>query len=496
VRAGRRLDARRAGALLGLLCLALGWVLPPAAGLTPSAQRTLGLILFTIAWTGCGVLPEGLVSLFFVVIAIAGKLAAPQEVLQGWTDPTLWFNVAAFGLGHAFVQTGFGKRCALLLVARTGCRYGALVGALFAVNAVFSFCGLSSIARIAILLPAVTGIASTLGLRPGDIAYRGLVMAVVGSSTAGGLLVLSGAGVNPVAMSLAGVEMLYSRWLLLFAPVVAAAMVLLALGVAWWWRPGGAVRVVGREVFREQLTQLGPLGAAERRLLLLLGLAIVLWNLDFWHGLNPGWIALLAAALLATPGIGVMSFDEFLRVCQWNVLFFIAAMLGISRLIAITGLGGWLGDGFGAIPLPDSPVGFLLGVGLAVILFHIPLGTSLSAMTVLVPAAASYGARAGVVPCARAPLGPVLLPLSACGLSLRPLPTGFPAYGLAPLWRAVRPSGAGGCGVGRRTLLEAGGCAALNRAGVLDHDAATAFLDHALPCQLRQRQGDGHPATA
>jgi hypothetical protein len=85
------------------------------------------------------------------------------------------------------------------------------------------------------------------------------------------------------------------------------------------------------------------MSAAELRLAMILGIALLLWATDFLHGLRAGWVALAAAVMCLVPRLGVLSAAAFNEV-RFGPFFYIAAAIGLGSMAQESGLGNLLGE--------------------------------------------------------------------------------------------------------------------------------------------------------
>ena len=99
----------------------------------------------------------------------------------------------------------------------------------------------------------------------------------------------------------------------------------------------------GREAIRKSLAELGPMKAAEKKLL-----AISLTLIGFWategvlHRFDTSSTTIAAVALMFLPGIGIMTWKEAQPKIPWGtiVLFGIGISLG-TALLQTKGAAGW-----------------------------------------------------------------------------------------------------------------------------------------------------------
>jgi hypothetical protein len=88
-------------------------------------------------------------------------------------------------------------------------------------------------------------------------------------------------------------------------------------------------------------TDEGPnvLGAAARRLAVLLAITVLLWVLDFVHHIKPGWIALAAGLICLVPGLGLGRIEEAVDANKVTAVFSLAAVLGVATVLTYSGAG-------------------------------------------------------------------------------------------------------------------------------------------------------------
>ncbi len=153
-------------------------------------------------------------------------------------------------------------------------------------------------------------------------------------------LVMSGA-----AESAYGSHFAYLSYLLLHAPVLGVAKgALLTLCICGLFRarPQPVVAEAGQT----------PLSAAEWRLIALLGMTVLLWMTDSWHGIAPAWIGLAAACVCLLPRIGFLNGEQFAAGVNVRTCIYVAGILGLTALVSHSGLGDRLGGALLAM-MPD-----------------------------------------------------------------------------------------------------------------------------------------------
>jgi len=88
--------------------------------------------------------------------------------------------------------------------------------------------------------------------------------------------------------------------------------------------------------------RLAPMSAEERRLAVILMIALVLWMTDAIHGVRAGWVALAAGIACLLPRIGVLPAASFNDV-RLGPFFYVGASIGLGAVVHESGLGELLG---------------------------------------------------------------------------------------------------------------------------------------------------------
>jgi hypothetical protein len=139
------------------------------------------------------------------------------------------------------------------------------------------------------------------------------------------------------AEAIHGVHLHYGAYLLVQFPVLGLLKIPLIVAMTCWMFPA---RIAQAEVQRSTL----PVSAQEKRLSVVLMIALVLWATDFMHGVQPGWVALAAGLAVILPRIGVMPMSAFNERITYGPYFYIGAVLGLGAVVTQSGLSAALGD--------------------------------------------------------------------------------------------------------------------------------------------------------
>lgn len=377
-----------AGVMIGLALVAYGFTQEDSA-----IWKAAGLGAGAIALFATRAVPE-IVAAFGIFLMALGLDIVPREVVfSGFISSGFWLLVSGIILGAAITSTGLAARISGRLVAVTGPSYPRAI--LFVAIAGFALGVLipSTMPRIIVMIPVAAAFAKRLGLDPDGKGAIGLVATAAASTLLPTYSILTAnlpTIVQVGAMDqLYGVHSTYSGYLLQQLPVNALRFVLLVVLM---------IGFTGEAVTSTRADPEQDLHRPEqRRLLMVLGVAIALWMTDFVHGIPPAWVALTAAAVTIWPRFGMLKPTAMREQIDLTPAIFFASIVTIVATARAAGLDQILADAvIGTLPLDSGGgLGATYSVfGVSVILSH--LTTAPAAPAVLVPFAEPLSRMTGL----------------------------------------------------------------------------------------------------
>jgi anion transporter len=360
---------------------------------TDDAPAILGLILLTIGLLATSAIPEHLTALLFFALAMIFALAPAGVIFSGFESAGLWLIFGGLVLGVAVHTTGLGVRLAHRLAPVFGTSYSGVIFGTLLSGLVFGFLMPSSMGRVVLLLPITLALAKRLGFTEDSRGYKGMVLAAGLGCFLPTFSILPANVPNVVLLGIAeelyDAPLTYGHWLLLHFPVLG----LLKAGAI-----GALIVALFPDRPRSEAMESapGPMSAAERRLAVVLALALAGWMTDFLHGISPAWVSLSAAVVVMFPGFGLFGRRDFAKI-DFAPIIYVAGILGLGALIADSGWGEYLGAAIAQLPSlgPDRPLGNFatlvatgIGVGLGSTLPGVP--------AVLTPLAAELAEATGL----------------------------------------------------------------------------------------------------
>lgn len=425
--------ARHIGLLVGAGALLASAILPAPAGMSREAFIVAGLVICMAAWWMTEALPLTATALLpFIVLPFAGVMDAKATASAYYSD-ILFLLLGGGFIALAIERTGLHRRLALAILRALGGRGGqtGLLLAFMIAAAILSML-ISNTSTTLIMTPMAVAVLAGGGIAADDREglAGALPMGIAFAATIGGLGTLVGSPTNAIAVGLldtmSGAQISFAEWSLYGFPIVLLGVPLAAFLVA-------RVQQVARHPFdvgaaRAAVEDDLPMGSAERRLMLIVGVTFVAWMTRLllapylpagaW---TDGTIAIIASLVLflLPDGTGrpLLVWEEANRA-PWGVIMMFGGGLALAAGMSASGLADWLGNAL--LPLEAFP---LLLVALAVV-----------AMVVLITEFASNVATAtGIIP---------VIAALVVALGVDPVLLAMPAA-LAASWGFMLPAGTG-----------------------------------------------------
>ena len=355
-------------------------------------MRTSAISGLAIALFATRLLPE-VVTALGCFLAFLMVDAAPNAVIfSGFTSGGFWLLFAGLIVGTAISVTGLGRQFALRIFQKTGDSYikAALLLALSGLG--LGLLVPATMPRIIILMPVALSLSNTMGYEIGSRGHVGLTVTGAIATLLPTYAILTAN--LPTIIHFGAFETLYdikpsyARYFIEQAPANAVRFIVLLVLML----PFASARSDTKSVLDAPM----PFTYTQRKLLILLGSAILFWALDTFHGISPAWVALSLATVLLIPGFGILDSNVMKTKIDISPAFFIAAVFAISAVAQHTGLGTVVADRL--IPVlrlgDGSDLRDLYSVfGLSTVLSH--LTTSPAAPAILAPLAGAISAETG-----------------------------------------------------------------------------------------------------
>jgi len=366
---------------------------PPPAGFSSATMHAAGLVVLAIGLWAFHLLPEHLTGLIFMALAVLFAVAPPQVVFSGFASATMWLVLGGLFIAEAVRATGLGERLARLLLDRYTSSYVAALIGVSVVATLLTFLMPATIGRVLLLVPVISALAARMGFEPGSQGYNGLLLCAITTTYHSGTGVLPANAPNLVlagaAETLYGLQVTYAEYFLVQFPVLGLLKLGVSIGVLLLFFPAHPRPA-------PTAAPLAPTTAAERRLSLILLIAILFWATDFLHHIKAGWIALVAGIVCMMPRIGVIPMSAFNEKVRYGPFFYVASILGLGGVMTETGLTTAIGDMFiSALDVSKGADAFNFAILVAMSTLTGVITTNPAQPALLAPLAAHFAEAAG-----------------------------------------------------------------------------------------------------
>ena len=304
---------------------------PQIDGLSPQGQAVLGAMAAgAILWISEAT-PIGLTAIAVVVLLALSPGARLSDAAGGFASEVVFFLIGAVAIGTAVEVSGLAERAARFLGRMARGSPARLYVQMIASLPAFAVLVPSAITRNAILIPAYRDALDRMGISQTDRSGRMLMLALGVLNPLASSALLTGGLASITAASLLG-GFSWLRWFALMSVPYYALLFGGALLLRWLVGPFEPAQHGQAPAQARQ-----PFSATELKTLAVLAATLALWLTDHFHRLSPAIPALIGAAVLLTPRVGVLSWKTFESKLSWGIILSIGAALSLAAAMTRSG---------------------------------------------------------------------------------------------------------------------------------------------------------------
>lgn len=394
-------------ALFAALAVALAIALmPPPDGLSIAGQRILAILAFAVIVWLTEALDYAVSSVVIVaLIALAlgsapigttpellGTSRALAKALSGFSNSALALVAAALFLSVAMTATGLDRRIAYRTLNRFGTTAkGILVGAI-AVTIILSLMVPSATARVACIVPIMTGIIAAFGVEKRSLFAASLMIVVAQATSIWNMGIMTSAAQNMLTVGFLEKSIKltpsWSDWFIAGAPYAAVMSVVLFVVVRRLMPPEKESIEGGKEAVRKAMAEMGPMTAPEWRVLVTIALLIGFWVTEKQlHNIDTTTVTIVGLAILFLPRIGVMTWPQVQKQVPWGTIIVFGVGISLGTALLDTKAALWMADYVVQALHLDTigNFGIFAGLSLFLILIHIGFASATSLTSALLP---------------------------------------------------------------------------------------------------------------
>ena len=381
-------------------------MLPTPAGLTASGQVALGLLaLVIILWISECVSPAAS-AIVLTGMAVLGLMGHPLTeggapmtsssalavMLTGYSSSAVLRVAGALFLAVALKLTGLDRRVALLVMSKVGISPARLIIGAMIVGFVLALFIPSATARVGAVIPIMVGIVTALGLPVASSLGATLMIVTAMICSVFNMGIKTGAAQNLISLSFMqgsfGVNISWGQWFITALPFTLGMCVTMFVVALLILRPQVPEAGEAQRRLQAELDELGPVSPAEKRLMLVALLLLVLWSTEGWlHPLDTTTTTQLGIALLLMPRIGVMNWSQAEKLVPWGTVVLFAAGISLGILLSRTGAAAWLaGVTLGQLGLGGMAVAnVVLALSVFSVVLHLGFASATGLASTLIP---------------------------------------------------------------------------------------------------------------
>ncbi|WP_282801535.1 anion permease [Secundilactobacillus kimchicus] len=374
------------------------------ASVSMAAWHILAIFVATIIGCITQPLPIAGVALIGLTITVLLGVVPLDTAVEGFGNGTVWMIAMAYLMSRGFINTGLGHRVALIFVRLFGKRTLGLAYSLIGVDLVTSPATPSNTARAGgIVYPIIQSLAETFGSNAKDDSRSKIGSFLVFAEFHGDIITsamfMTAMAPNLVAVTLAKSLHVQISWFSWFLAAIVPGLICLIVVpylIYKMYPPEVKDTPNAKEWADGQLERMGKMSRPEKIMAVVFVLALILWMLSSFIGLEATTVAFLAVSILLV--CGVLSVNDILHETgAWNTLVWFSILIFMANELNTLGFIPWLSGAIGGV-LHGVSWGIVL---LILVIFYFYSHYLFASGTAHV--SAMYGALLGVAISAGAP---------------------------------------------------------------------------------------------
>jgi sodium-dependent dicarboxylate transporter 2/3/5 len=287
-------------------------------GLSPKAKRFLAVLAMLIFLFIAEPIPLEITAICIGVFLVIMGIVDVKDAWAPYMHPVVVFIMCCLIFAISLDKVGLTKRLGYFIVKKAGSsvtRFTFILAISLGLASAFMHDAAACAIGIVTMLPLMRA----ANIEPHSNTAKFMMLSLPFACSSGGMGTLVGGGRNMVAaaflLEFTGIEITFFDWIKYALPA-AVVTVPVAVGVVWLvFRPDPKYKL---PEFDEELEKWSPV---EKRTLVIIGLAFILWLTKEIHGIHYSVTGMLAVAALVVAG--VMEWEDIHKNLEWGTALFI-----------------------------------------------------------------------------------------------------------------------------------------------------------------------------
>jgi sodium-dependent dicarboxylate transporter 2/3/5 len=287
-------------------------------GLSPKAKRFLAVLAMLVFLFVAEPIPLEITAICIGIFLVITGIGDVKDAWAPYMHPVVVFIMCCLIFAIAMEKAGLTKRLGYFIIKKAGSSVTRFTF-IISISLGLASSVMHDAAACAIGIVTMLPLMRAANIEPHSNTARFMMLSLPFACSCGGMGTLVGGGRNMVAAAFlfefTGIEITFFDWIKYALPV-AFFTVPVAVGVVWLvFRPNPKYKLPD---FDEELTVWSPM---EKRTLLILGLAFILWLTKGLHGIDYSVTGMLGVAALVIAG--VLEWDDIHKNLEWGTALFI-----------------------------------------------------------------------------------------------------------------------------------------------------------------------------
>jgi sodium-dependent dicarboxylate transporter 2/3/5 len=380
--------------LLCFLCLILYVIFfPPYLDWDIKIQAMIALVIIQILWIG-RVFPLAYSSILLILL-LSFHFFSYEETLAYFGSEIVWLLFSTFIISKAFIETGVASRVSLEMLKLSGGSGRFLILISFILMFVLSVLIPSNVGKGSLVSSVLDSLIKSIGkIRDVKNLSKSLFIGIAYLAAISGAFVATGASSTIYTFGLfseVSSELNYVTWLAYFVPPILVFIVILWGVFVYLFPPESVDKKLLLGLLEERIEELGKISIAEKKVMAIMVLTLVLWATQSMHGFSISLVGLLGAALTIMPIIGVWDWDKAKKAIDWDMMLFFACTLIVSSMLIKTGTIEWVAHFLLHSNSLESPFWVVVVLVIATTVLRLIFVNILGFLTIMIPLAITIG---------------------------------------------------------------------------------------------------------
>lgn len=350
----------------------------------------LGIVVLSCVLWAFEIFPLSYTGLLIILLLILSKILNLDEALKGFGSGVFLLLVSGFIIARGINSTNLGKRVSFFIIKQVGSSVYRLMLAIILIPQILVLFIPSTGVRTVIMLPFVLSIIKVLETNDKDsVLPNVLMLSLVFGCNLSGMYVLTGAIANVVTVDFIsnnmGIVISYTKWLLLAFPIWFFSLLISIILLKKF--------VLGKNdslMLNSLVTDIAlpKMDKKEKKSLFILLIILVLWATQDYHGLHPSVPALLGALLMTLPVVGVIDWNEAIKI-NWGTVLLIGSALAVGNALQISGADKYLAEHIISIKAVETLLKMSWSapfiIAFLTIILHLGIASHVSTAVVVLP---------------------------------------------------------------------------------------------------------------